>query len=484
VARSEAVVGLLAALALAACTDSLSGRKPDGDAGAGGATADLGFGGTPMVDIGTGGAPVADAQVGPPPGDAAVTPPPGDASVKPDGSNVRPTDALPTDDAAVVNPPDPDAAVVDPPDPDAAVVNPPDPDAAIVNPPDAVFVGDAVVVNPPDPDAVPAGDAVVVNPPDPDAVVGDAAIVNPPDPDAAVVDPPDPPPVDPAGAGPLGSRAAQVRLELPGGGIFPRRVDVFVHRPNDPAGAPYPLIVLSHGFQLAGDDYTSYAERWASHGFVVVAATYDGGLSTRTHAELAEDFVSMVDWTLAQNADPGADLFHWVDPEHIGAAGHSRGGKQSFFGALVDARVDAVFGLDPVDSGPPFGGNARDYPSLAPERMGELHIPIAVVGSERGPQGAVPCAPGDDNWDEYYNAANSPAYAWLIAGSGHMDFQDACGLACLACTGGDDPGFTREFSRTTSTAFFRYFLYGEAAYGPWLDGPAALADARVEVLAK
>ena len=244
------------------------------------------------------------------------------------------------------------------------------------------------------------------------------------------------------------------------------------------------MIVFSHGFQLAGDDYTSYAERWASHGFVVVAPTYDGGLSTRTHAELAEDFVAIVDWTLAQNADPGADLFHWVDADHIGAAGHSRGGKQSFFGALVDARVDAVFGLDPVDSGPPFGGNAQDYPSLAPERMGELHIPIAVVGSERGPEGVVPCAPGDDNWDEYYNAANSPAYAWLVAGSGHMDFQDACGLTCIACTGGDDPGFTREFSRTTSTAFFRYFLFGEAAYAPWLDGPPARADARVQVLSK
>ncbi len=436
---------------------------------------DTGTGGTPVADTGSGGAPVADARTTPPPADAAVSPPPDDAGMKPDGSNVTPPDArAPETDALRVG----DAAV----GADAVVVNPPEPDA--------LTLGDAVVVNPPEPDALPLGDAVVVNPPDPDALpLGDAAVVNPPEPDAAladatVVNPPDPPPVDPAGAGPLGSHAGQVRLELPGGGIFPRRVDVFVHRPNDPSGAPYPLIVLSHGFQLAGDDYTSYAERWASHGFVVVAATYDGGLSTRTHAELAEDFVSIVDWTLAQNGDPAADLFHWVDPEHIGAAGHSRGGKQSFFGALVDARVDAVFGLDPVDSGPPFGGNARDYPSLAPERMGELHIPIAVVGSERGPEGAVPCAPGDDNWDEYYNAANSPAYAWLVAGSGHMDFQDACGLACIACAGGDDPGFTREFSRTTSTAFFRYFLFGEAAYAPWLDGPAARADARVQVSAK
>jgi predicted dienelactone hydrolase len=303
-----------------------------------------------------------------------------------------------------------------------------------------------------------------------------------PDPEVDGAAPPPPPPAvdDPAADGPAGSHAADTRLELPGG-VLPRRVDLLVRRPAEPANAPYPLIVLSHGFQAAGSDYTSYADRLASHGFVVIAPTYDGGLVSRTHVELADDVVAIVDWALEQNESMGGELYHWIDGEQIGAAGHSRGGKQSFFAALVDPRIDAVFGLDPVDSGPPFAFDPNAYPSLAPERIGELAIPTAVVGSERGPEGAVACAPAEDNWDDYYAVAPSPAFAWLVSGSGHMDFLDTCGLTCLACTGGDDPGFTRDFSRTAMVAFFRLFLNGEADYRAWLDGDAARADVRVQV---
>lgn len=302
-------------------------------------------------------------------------------------------------------------------------------------------------------------------------------------PDTSIVPPPPPPPPpagDPAADGPAGSHEADTQLELPGG-VLPRRVDLLIRRPAEPAGAPYPLVVLSHGFQGAGRDNASFADRLATHGFVVIAPTYDGGLASRTHVELADDVVDVVNWALEQNQAMGSDLFHWIDAEHIGAAGHSRGGKQSFFAALIDARIDAVFGLDPVDSGPPFAFDPNAFPSLAPERIGELTIPTGVVGSERGPEGAVACAPGEDNWDDYFAAAPSPAFAWLVAGSGHMDFLDECGLACLACAAGDDPAFTRDFSRTTMVAFFQVFLKGEAAYRPWLDGDAARLDPRIEV---
>jgi predicted dienelactone hydrolase len=340
----------------------------------------------------------------------------------------------------------------------------------------------------PDQGSLPPGeDATPPGPPE-----GDGAVVPPPASDGSVPppvvdgggEPPPPPPPPPAGDpaldGPAGVHAADTQIELPGG-ILPRRVDLLIRRPAEPAGAPYPLVVLSHGFQASGSDYASYADRLATHGFVVVAPTYDGGLVSRTHVELADDVVAVVDWALAQNEAMGSDLFHWIDGEHIGAAGHSRGGKQSFFAALIDPRIDAVFGLDPVDSGPPFAFDPNAFPSLAPERIGELTIPTAVLGSERGPEGAVACAPAEDNWDDYYAVAPSPAFAWLVAGSGHMDFLDECGLTCLACTAGDDPAFTRDFSRTTMVAFFRFFLLGEADYRPWLDGDAARLDPRVEV---
>ncbi|MEZ4467332.1 MAG: hypothetical protein R3F43_23520 [bacterium] len=67
--------------------------------------------------------------------------------------------------------------------------------------------------------------------------------------------------------------------------------------------------------------------------------------STLTHVQLAADVSAILDWAVA--GLPG------VDAARIGALGHSRGGKQVILAAIRDARIRAVFGLDPKDA-PPF----------------------------------------------------------------------------------------------------------------------------------
>lgn len=279
---------------------------------------------------------------------------------------------------------------------------------------------------------------------------------------------------DPRADGPHDLSQTHANVAFPGG-LFPRTVPVELLAPA--AGGPWPLVVFSHGFQLAGTDYLILGRRLASHGFVVLLPTWDNALALRSHAELAQDATALLDWALGEGS-PVADR---LDPARVGLAGHSRGGKQSFLAALADDRIGAVFGVDPVDSAPPFGGDPAGYPSVAPERMPDLHVPVGVIGAGRGAEGVVPCAPEADNWDDYYDAANPPAHAWLIGGAGHMDFLDACGLTCLACPGGDDPAFARGYTGGALVAFFQVYLNGDPAWRPHLDGAPAREDDRVEV---
>lgn len=317
---------------------------------------------------------------------------------------------------------------------------------------------DAAVGPTADADAPPAPDAA---PPAPDAA--------PPAPDAAVL--PDMPPDDPGNDGPRGASRFEETLDAPGGGFIQRRVTVGVFVPERAEGAPFPLVVLNHAFQTSGTVYEDYARRLASHGFVTLLPTWDGGLSLRNHVELAEDHAWLLDWALTANAQAGSRLFTLVDPERIGAAGHSRGGKQAIFAGILDPRVDAVLGLDPVDSGPPFGGGPDAYPSLTPERMGELDLPTAFLGAGRGGEGAIACAPADDNYAAYFDAAVSPSASYLLPLAGHLDFMADCGLTCFGCPSGEDREFAHAFGLRTTVAFFARHLNADPRYDRFLSPP-------------
>lgn len=265
-----------------------------------------------------------------------------------------------------------------------------------------------------------------------------------------------------------------------------RTMDVRLYLPSDLSAGPFPLIILSHGFQLNGEGYNVLGDRLASHGFVVVSPSYGDSLfSALSHTALAEIVVATIDWASAQNATSGSPLFGHLDLDRIGVTGHSRGGKQSIYAAILDPRIKAVFGIDPVDSGPPVGGSDPvAFPSLTPERMGSLTVPFAAVGAGHGGEttlfGLGPaCAPTADNYHAYFEASGSPAFEYLVVDAGHLDFVDSCGFLCTTCAQGGDATIGRNFAAQTAVAFFKVFLSEDERYRPWVDGApiAALAPA-------
>ena len=265
-----------------------------------------------------------------------------------------------------------------------------------------------------------------------------------------------------------------------------RTMDVRIYLPSDLAAGPFPLVVLSHGFQLNGEGYNVLGDRLASHGFVVVSPSYGDSLfNALSHTALAQIVVATIDWAAAQNTTTGSPLFGHLDLDNIGVTGHSRGGKQSIYAAILDPRIKAVFGIDPVDSGPPVGGNDPvAFPSITPERMGELTVPFAAIGAGRGGEttffGLGPaCAPTADNYQAYFDAAGAPAFEYLVGDAGHLDFVDDCGFLCTTCGQGSDASVGRNFAAQTAVAFFKLFLAADESYRPWVDGApvAALAPA-------
>lgn len=282
--------------------------------------------------------------------------------------------------------------------------------------------------------------------------------------------------VRPEDDGPFAVRTFSQELSVPGG-LFGRKVNLSVFVPEGVTSGP--VVVLQPGFQLDGAQYTSYAEHLATRGTVAIIADMpDALLGGPTHAELATYFGLVLDWVTSE-APAGQALDGAADPAKLIVGGHSMGGKIALLLASQDPRPLGVFAIDPVDAtGSPLATPGPDYPSVTPERMADIHVPLALVGETVNAtcSGSFcqACAPAADNFQQYATHATSPAVEIEIVGANHMSFLDnpSCGVTCSVCDPGtDDPSETRRRTRRYLTAFVDLVLRGDASARSWLAGP-------------
>ena len=234
-----------------------------------------------------------------------------------------------------------------------------------------------------------------------------------------------------------------------------------------------PLIVFNHGFLLSSLGYRSYGEHLASHGFVVALPSLPTSFFTVHHVRLAEDVRYVIDYLVQATSDKAHPLFGTVDAERIGGSGHSLGGKLSLLEAVTDNRVKAIAVLDPVDEGNPIWNNPARYPSVAPELMPELEVPLLFVGAELGSVLITfsPCAPEDENYQQFYEAADSPAIEITQLDVGHGQYvDDDAADENDPCARGEVPS---EWVRSSSAAYLTAFFLGHLGDSPdaldWLE---------------
>ena len=254
---------------------------------------------------------------------------------------------------------------------------------------------------------------------------------------------------------------------------------------SDEAAVPRPLVVFNHGFLLSALGYRSYAERLVSHGFVVALPSFPTSFLSVHHAKLAEDVRYVIDFLVGASEDPAHALFGRINPERIATSGHSLGGKLSLLEGVSDERVDAIAVLDPVDEGNPLWEDPVRYPSVAPELMPEIHVPLLFVGAELGKilVSFSPCAPEDENYQRFYEAANSPAIEITQLDVGHGQYVDeGAEDEDDPCARGDVPSnWVRSSSAAYLAAFFLGHLTDSQEALDWLDDRLAqdVAEGRI-----
>ena len=111
----------------------------------------------------------------------------------------------------------------------------------------------------------------------------------------------------------------------------------------DTAGAPYPLVIYSHGFAANAAWASAVLEHLASHGFIVVAPEhveqfdFDWSEIPNSSIDRPRDITQTLDYA-EQATAPGGDLAGLIDMENVAVVGHSYGGYTAL--AMAGAQYD------------------------------------------------------------------------------------------------------------------------------------------------
>lgn len=307
----------------------------------------------------------------------------------------------------------------------------------------------------------------------PDPSAGPTSASSEPDPttgepgttDATTGDPVDPV-YDPDQDGPWQFEAFAGELDHDGDTI-----PVTVHYPTGgPAPGPYPVVTLAHGFNLPPTQYTGYAIRLATHGYVVLNVDHTGYIfGPVDHVGNAKQVLAALDWAAER-----PELAGVADTDRVGATGHSLGGKVSVLAAMYDARIRASITLDPVD-----GANMCQNMAACPDVSAMLPIatPLGFLGETLDAEGFMSCAPAADNFTTFFAEANPPALQVTVLGANHMSFLDdvaACGITCSFCKAPTlANAVVNDLARAYVVAFYGRHLRGNPGYDTYLTGAAA-----------
>jgi dienelactone hydrolase len=234
------------------------------------------------------------------------------------------------------------------------------------------------------------------------------------------------------------------------------------------AGGPYPLLVFAHGLGASPQGYQRLLSDWAAAGYVVAAPLFPlsssetpGGADGGDIGNQPGDMSFVIDQVLKASAASNGPLSGLVDPNEIGAAGHSNGAITTL--GLIgnsccrDARIKAAVVMAGTTEGL---GRGRYQLADAPPLLivQDLHdglVPypdaVAVFNQARGPKALL-------------------ALSWDIP-------SDHTGAAAhMAASGVEGP--TSDAVVGATTAFFNAFLKHEhgALQAVSADGRSSLSS--------
>jgi len=258
--------------------------------------------------------------------------------------------------------------------------------------------------------------------------------------------------------------------------------EVPAYRDVAPAGGPFPLLVFSHGNLGIRIQSTGFYLHLVSHGYVVAAVDHQGNTFVDSLVGMTDpdvllnrplDMEALIDAMLGLNADVAHPLAGTIDPDRIGAWGHSFGGLTTLVlagtgflaGVEPDPRVKAIMPLAPAAK----LGNLSIFDQAFYD---SIAVPTLIVG------GTIDATtPFESNQREPFLAISAGgAFVGLaeIVNGGHFTFSDYCEVSrgLLGFLGGFEEACeprhlpwrdARERVNYLSLNFFDAFLKGDAA---------------------
>jgi dienelactone hydrolase len=227
-----------------------------------------------------------------------------------------------------------------------------------------------------------------------------------------------------------------------------RTIVVWLTLPADLDG-PAPMIVLSHGMAGHPRKFQELTRAWAEAGYAVAAPTFP-----RSNADVPNSFTNLydvvnqpgdvvfvLDQLLALSADSSSPIAGRLDPERIGAAGHSAGGFTTYRVAVDHESRDPRFRAAVVMSA---AGNTLSDAALV--KAGGL--PVMLLHGDKDP------LIDPTSVVATYDALSPPRYLVTLHGAGHAgEFEDPGGFEPKV------PG-QDEIIRLTTIAFWDRYLLG------------------------
>jgi dienelactone hydrolase len=185
---------------------------------------------------------------------------------------------------------------------------------------------------------------------------------------------------------------------------------------------PYPLIVFAHGLGGSPEDYRALLTAWAAAGYVVAAPLFPlsssetpGGPDGGDIGNQPADMSFVIGQLLKASSSPSGPLSGLIEPDAIGAAGHSNGAITTL--GLVantccrDTRVKAAVVMAGTTEG--LGRGRYDLAEAPPLLVvSDLHdglVPygdaVAVFNQARGPKALLALS-----WDPRSDTTGSTAH--------------------------------------------------------------------------
>ncbi|MGA1223135.1 MAG: dockerin type I domain-containing protein [Phycisphaerales bacterium] len=230
--------------------------------------------------------------------------------------------------------------------------------------------------------------------------------------------------------------------------------------------APAPALSFGHGFLSSVDLYDSTMDHLASHGYIVIATTSEGGLFP-SHSNFALDIRQCLTYLAEQDGIATSWLSGAVDEQAFAVGGHSMGGGASALAAAADARIKCMVTLAAAETNPSSTAAA-----------GSIQVPSCfIVGS----QDAIVAPATTQN---QFNACDAPRVFATITGGSHCGFIDS---PIIACDSGSIPRAEQlAKTRALMLGFLQTHLRGDAARfasvwgaGPSVAGTTASRDPRM-----